>query len=253
MSDFIGEFPKACPECGGSVSQRGGEILCNDCGLVLSESIFDNSRYPTGARQGGSYLPGRLGNAQRHVNKTSDRNMAFALAYIKRLVQALSLPTDAAIDAIRLYKKAFSIGMIRGRNIEIVAAALVYAVSRKMSLPRTVKEIAALAELRERDVFRMYKRLSRSLNLSCPLCKPEDYLLRFANALGHSEAVNRRAMDILSKLECGNRSPTTLAAAALYVAGLENGEHRSFKKMSKILGVGEAAIREAAIAIAKNI
>jgi transcription initiation factor TFIIIB Brf1 subunit/transcription initiation factor TFIIB len=249
--------PSECPECGASVSIRGGELICNKCGLVLAGDLPEDGITPSEIKSMPQVhpqaLPGRLGNAQRHVNRTSDRNMAFALSYIRRLTQSLCLPTDTAVEAIKQYKKAFSMRVIQGRNIEVLAAALTYAVSRQMRIPRTLKEICMVADLPERDVFRTYKWLSRLLRLKCPVCRPDDYLFRFANILEHGEKVKTRALEILSKMpKDGNRSPTTLAAAALYVAGLENNEHRSFKKVSRLLGVGEAAVRETVLEVAKT-
>jgi len=253
-------LPSECPECGASVSIRGGELICNKCGLVLAGDLPDDSfsRSEIKARVESmplarpQALPGRLGHAQRHINRTSDRNMAFALSYIRRLTQSLCLPTDTAVEAIKHYKRAFSMKVIQGRNIEVLAAALTYAASRQMRIPRTLKEICAVADLPERDVFRTYKWLSRLLRLKCPVCRPDDYLFRFANILEHGEKAKTRALEILSKMpNDGNRSPTTLAAAALYVAGLESGEHRSFKKVAMMLGVGEAAVREAVLEVAK--
>ena len=248
-----------CPDCNSTVSHKGSEVICNKCGLVIADNLIeDGSEYQAHSEgrtgRANPITTQRLRNAESRANRTSDRNMAFALAYIRRLTQSLYLPSSSAIEAIRLYKKVFSMGLIKGRNIEVVTSALVYAVSRQMGLPRTIKEFCAFNDTNKRDVFRMYKFLLRTLELKCPICKPDDYLFRFANVLGHGEKVKTRALEILSRMPAdNNHSPITLAAAALYVAGLENSEHRSFKKISRLLGVGEAAIRETVLEVAKMI
>jgi transcription initiation factor TFIIB len=202
-----------------------------------------------GAVGGIAPLPGKLGITNSRANRTSDRNMAFALAYIRRLCGTLGLPQTAAIDAITHYRRAASLGLVGSRNIEVMACAIIFHVTRELGCARLMKEVCRTAGIEAKDGFRMYRTLARCLKLKPVLVEPEEFVHRFANGLGLSEQAKTRALEMVAGMRRSgchfNGASSTIAAAAVYAAGLELGEHHSFNRMAKALGVSQSCVRAA--------
>ncbi|MFW5705159.1 MAG: hypothetical protein ACOCXG_04940, partial [Nanoarchaeota archaeon] len=76
---------------------------------------------------------------------------------------------------------------------------------------------------------------------------PVDYISRFASVLGYGPQTQSRGIEILSQalsLELtSGRGPIGIAAAALYIAGLLEGERRTQRDISEVSGVTEVTIR----------
>jgi transcription initiation factor TFIIB len=86
----------------------------------------------------------RLRKWQRRirVSDATERNLAFALSELDRMASHLSLPRNVREAAAVIYRRAVEERLIRGRSIEGVAAASLYAACRECKVPRTLDEIA---------------------------------------------------------------------------------------------------------------
>lgn len=77
--------------------------------------------------------------------------------------------------------------------------------------------------------------------------KPTDYVNKFADELGLSEKVRRRAIELLeeayNKGLTSGKSPAGLVAAALYIASLFEGEKRT-REVAEIARVTEVTVRK---------
>ena len=137
--------------------------------------------------------------------------------------------------------------MIRGRLIEAVVAAVLYAVCRNANIPRTLNEMAEASGLTKKDIGRNYRYLVRELQMNVPLTNPIYYISRFASELNLSGAVQEDAKKILNEaIESGlisGRGPTGVAAAAVYIAALIKNEKRTQKQVANVAGVTEVTIR----------
>ena len=73
----------------------------------------------------------RLRKWQRRirVSNATERNLAFALSELDRMASALGLPRNVRETAAVVYRDAVDKNLIRGRSIEGVAAAALYAAS----------------------------------------------------------------------------------------------------------------------------
>ncbi|MCX9076225.1 MAG: transcription initiation factor IIB, partial [Candidatus Methanoperedens sp.] len=85
----------------------------------------------------------RLRKWQRRirVSNATERNLAFALSELDRMASALGLSRNVRETAAVVYRKAVEKNLIRGRSIEGVAAAALYAACRQCNVPRTLDEI----------------------------------------------------------------------------------------------------------------
>ena len=76
---------------------------------------------------------------------------------------------------------------------------------------------------------------------------PEDYIPRFASMLGLSDKVQARATRLLKQAmkneATAGKGPTGVAAAALYIAAVLEGEKRTQREIADAIGVTEVTIR----------
>jgi transcription initiation factor TFIIB len=191
----------------------------------------------------------RLRKWQRRirVSNATERNLAYALSELDRMASGMGLPRNVRETAAVIYRKAVNKNLIRGRSIEGVVAASLYAACRQNGVPRTLDEIANASHVTRKEIGRTYRFMTRELKLRLMPTRPQDYVSRFCSELKLSGAVQSRAMDILKdatdKELTSGRGPTGVAAAAIYVASILGNERRTQREVADVAGVTEVTIR----------
>ncbi|WP_456471506.1 transcription initiation factor IIB [Methanocaldococcus sp.] len=191
----------------------------------------------------------RLRKWQRRirVSDASERNLAFALSELDRIASKLGLPKHVKENAALLYREAVNKGLIRGRSIEGVVAATIYAACRRCRVPRTLDEIAEVSRVDRKEIGRTYRFLARELGIKLTPTNPIDYVPRFATELGLPGEVESKAIQILKKAAekglTSGRGPTGVAAAAVYIASVLLGHRRTQREVAEVAGVTEVTIR----------
>lgn len=281
-----------CPECGKTRLSRDynrGELICNDCGLVIDEDFidqgpewraYDGEQQVKKARVGapltytihdkglsteidwsnkdsyGKSIPPRnraqlyrLRKWQRRIRiaDATERNLAVALSNLDRLASGLGLPRVVRETAAMIYRKAALKNLIRGRSIEGITAAALYAACRQCHVPRTLDEICVISHVKRKEIGKNYRFIARELNLRLLPTVPEDYISRFCSILNLSNVVQAKTIEIL-KLAAENalitgRGPTGNAAASLYIASVLCGERRTQREIADVAGVTEVTVR----------
>ncbi|CAB3287546.1 Transcription initiation factor IIB [Methanocaldococcus lauensis] len=191
----------------------------------------------------------RLRKWQRRirVSDASERNLAFALSELDRITSKLGLPRHVRENAAIIYRGAVEKGLIRGRSIEGVVAAAIYAACRRCRVPRTLDEIAEASRVDRKEIGRTYRFLARELGIKLTPTNPIDYVPRFASELGLPGEVESKAIQILQKAAekglTSGRGPTGVAAAAIYIASVLLGCRRTQREVAEVAGVTEVTIR----------
>ncbi|UCD14327.1 MAG: transcription initiation factor IIB [Thermoplasmatales archaeon] len=189
----------------------------------------------------------RKWQARARISDATERNLAFALSNLDRLSSGLGLPRTVRETAAMIYRKAASKNLVRGRSIEGVAAASLYAACRQCHVPRTLDEISGIARMSRKDVGRNYRYVARELGLKLIPTSPEDYISRFCGELKLSGDVKAKTMEILKEAAdkelTSGRGPTGIAAASLYIATVLCGERRTQREIADVAGVTEVTIR----------
>jgi len=134
----------------------------------------------------------RLRKWQRRirVSNATERNLAFALSELDRMASALGLPRNVRETAAVVYRDAVDKNLIRGRSIEGVAAAALYAACRQCNVPRTLDEIAEVSRVSRKEIGRTYRFISRELGLKLLPTSPIDYVPRFCSGLSGTDIRN---------------------------------------------------------------
>ncbi|MCX6777590.1 MAG: transcription initiation factor IIB [Candidatus Micrarchaeota archaeon] len=181
------------------------------------------------------------------IASSMERNLAIALSELDRIASYLGLPDNIREAAALLYRKCIEKGLIRGRLIENVVSAVIYAICRQYGIPRTLNEISELSGIEKKEIGRTYRFISRELDIKFPLTDPSHYVPRFATSLKLSGKVQERAIDLLKKSAkkglISGRGPTGVAAASVYIASAMEGERRTQKEVAEVAGVTEVTIR----------
>ena len=189
----------------------------------------------------------RTWDGRSQVHEPVDRNLRQAFSELDRLADKLNL-SDAVIEkAAYVYRKALEKGLVRGRSISALIAASLYAACRDTETPRTLKDVAAACNIKKKDIARCYRLLLREMELRMPVVDPTKCVSRIASKAGLSEKTKRSALVILKKAEAtrtsAGKDPMGLAAAALYVACVMEGENKTQKDVAEAAGVTEVTIR----------
>ncbi|MBS3069983.1 transcription initiation factor IIB [Candidatus Micrarchaeota archaeon] len=181
------------------------------------------------------------------ISNSIERNLAIALTELNRVASHLGLPEIIRESSALLYRKCVEKGLIRGRQIESVVSAVIYAICRKYGIPRTLDEISAVAEIPKKEIGRTYRLITQELGLKIPLTNPQFYITRFVTALKLSGATQKKSQEILEQaMQKGlisGRGPMGVAAAAVYIASVLTGERRTQKEVADVAGVTEVTIR----------
>ena len=201
----------------------------------------------------------RLRKWQRRVriSDATERNLAIALSALDRMASNLGLPRTIRETAAMIYRKAALKKLVRGRSIEGVTAAALYAACRQCHVPRTLDEISNLAHIYKKEIGRTYRFISRELGLKLLPTSPEDYISRFCSELKLSSDVQAKTLEILQEVSyrelISGRGPTGIAAASIYIASILCGEHRTQREVAEMAGVTEVTIRNRYKEIAEKL
>jgi transcription initiation factor TFIIB len=181
------------------------------------------------------------------IQSSIDRNLAQAMNELERIGNLLSLPKSVKDEAALIYRKAVEKGLVRGRSIESVVAAAIYAACRRMKIARTLDEISQYTKANRKEVARCYRLLLRELDVEVPVSDSKDYVTRIGSLLRLSGAVMKTAAEILDKAKTvgltAGKDPAGLAAAAIYIAALQNDDRRTQKEIAQVAGVTEVTVR----------
>jgi transcription initiation factor TFIIB len=176
-----------------------------------------------------------------------ERNLQFALSEVDRMASALGVPRSVREVASVIYRRALNEDLIRGRSIEGVATAALYAACRQEGIPRSLDEVAEVSRVPQKEIGRTYRYISQELGLELKPVDPKQFVPRFASALGLSEEVQSKATEIIDvSAEQGllsGKSPTGFAAAAIYAASLLCNEKKTQREVADVAQVTEVTIR----------
>lgn len=264
-----------------------GERFCRNCGYVMEESVEDSgperimrderddrSRVgiPTSLAMHDMGLSTMIGAANRdatgkplsvqakhemkrlrtwdsrsQMSAQADRNLRQAFMQLDKLKDKLAL-SDAVVEkAAYVYRKALAKNLVRGRSIEGVLAAAVYAACRDVETPRTLGDVSDAINIKRKDLSKNYRLLVNELDLRMPVVNSVTCMSKIASKVGLSEKVKRYALLILQDANerriTAGKDPMGMAASALYIACVKYDEDVSQKDIAMAAGVTEVTIR----------
>jgi transcription initiation factor TFIIB len=177
----------------------------------------------------------------------TERNFHAAFAQLDIMKSTLGLPESVIEKIAYLYRKIQERGMVRGRTIKGVLAVASYIACREMEIPRTLKEIANISNVREKEISRIYRKVMVELDLKMPQVDLMRIIVKIANKCGISERSKRYAMKIMNEIiKKGitvGKHPMGMAGAVLYISCKNFDEDITQGQIAKVAGVTEVTIR----------
>jgi len=264
-----------------------GEVICQNCGKVLQDKIsndtkdnnsFANSEYashfgsksslrfhdmglatiigkfnhdskgkPIDYKMRPAMKRMRLWDSRSYTKNSSERNLRIALSEMERLKEKLSL-SDAIIErSAYIYRKAARAKLVRGRTINGIVGACVYAACREMDVTRTIIDISNNLQGNRNSLAKDYRILFQNLKLTVSVPDPIRCIVKIANNLNISENTKREAIHIFDTLKekklIAGKKPNSVAATVIYMAGIKTGINLSQQKISKVSGITGVTLR----------
>ena len=189
----------------------------------------------------------RTWDTRSQTSDSTKKNLQSAFMQLYTMKGILGLP-DSVIEKIAyLYRKILEKGLVRGRTIKGAIAVATYIACRELEIPRTLKEIATISNLKEREIARVYRKVMFELDLKIPQDDPIKKIIRIANKCRTSEKAKRYAMkmmvEIIKKGISAGKNPMGLAGAVLYISCKNHNESITQRKIAEAAGVTEVTIR----------
>lgn len=262
-----------------------GEVVCSVCGNVVEESLVDLGpewRDPEAARapvsktpyvslgttsmgtivdlrQRGQITPEVKRKVQllrRWVEKrtidSSERAVLDARDVLSQVKALRQIPEYIVRDTEYKYQELVKRGL-HGARKEAVIATLVY-VCRQREYPCNPKEFIKLLDLDPKKFARAIKQVRELIGGRVQIPKPVKQLPRILAKLDIDDECKIRvqliAREILSRIERivhirNGRSPTVLAAAAVYITCYVLGVRKTQRDIARAAMITEVSLREA--------
>ena len=264
-----------CLECGGKDTfiKEKGEVVCNNCGLIISErnidffnfgtrfftaeemekkvstgppqTIFSNLKKSTIIKTNSIRNPDLKRAAKKdRLIEWHEKNLIIAGNEIKRITASLRLPSYVKDMAMTLYKRFIKDNILSGRSINGMVAACIFYVCRVKQISRSLKEISNKANLKQynsKEVYNCYKTLIKELDLKPPPPDPISFVPRFISELGLDLKVESPTIKIIrtfTSRSCSTgKDPRVIAASSLYLVCKMIYIPISQKKIAKVAGI----------------
>ncbi|MCW4013330.1 MAG: transcription initiation factor IIB [Candidatus Bathyarchaeota archaeon] len=269
------------------IDNNVGERVCSQCGYVLGEVFMDrtpewrafnvqeqNTRsrvgLPTSLAVSDKGLHTSFGNIyrdtkgkvsterkwqllrlskwQRRVSGNSNqRNLNKAMSTLARLVSHLNISRQVQEQAAHIYRKALQKELVKGRSIENVMSASLYAACRMTKTQRTLSEIAEYISGDKMEIAKTYRLIYNELDLSVPRPNARNRIPKIASRANIPQNIQLLASELLRKAEkekiTAGKDPNGLAAAALYIVCIQEDQKFTQKDIAFAAGVTEVTIR----------
>lgn len=189
----------------------------------------------------------RKWNKRISMANATERNLVIAMTELSRLSSQLGLPQSVSETAATIYRKSLNFKISRGRPIELMITAVLYASTRIRRVPRTLDEISKHSKYIKKDISRGYRLIIKELEISIPVPDSNDYLVRIDAEIKVTGKVTLKAKNIIQiakeqKITVG-KDPSGLAAVALYIACISEDERRTQREIADKANVTEVTIR----------
>jgi transcription initiation factor TFIIB len=189
----------------------------------------------------------RTWDRRSQAHESSDRNLRQAFSELRRYADKLTVGEAVVEKAAYIYRKAFERGLVRGRSITAIMVASLYAACRDMEVPRTLKDLAAISNVKRKDIARSYRLLYKEMDMHMPVVDPAKCVSKIASRAQMKEKTRRRALEILAMAEpmgiSAGKDPMGFAASALYVACTLESDDKTQRDIAEAAGVKEVTIR----------
>ena len=174
-----------------------------------------------------------------------ERNLVQAMNELMHLADKLHIASPIVNMAAHLYRQ--NLGHVRGRSIEGVMAAILYLSCRLTKTPLNLKALTSASSRSRREITRCYRLIQRDNNFTVPIDDPSQYIPRIASKTQLSQRTQNRAVRVILQAKAKHavvgKSPSGVAAAALYLAAKTTQEPVTQRELADAAEVTEVTVR----------
>ena len=227
----------------------GASLAKHDQGLstIISPINKDASGKPLSALMKKTLKRLRTWDSRSQIHTPVDRNLIQAFNELSKLKDKLVISDTVIERAAYIYRKVIENKLVRGRSIPAMIASALYAACRDTETPRTLNDVAEASNIKRKEIARCYRLLHRELDLKMPVVDPIHCVARISSRLKITEKTKRYAVKVLKTSqeheESAGKDPRGLAAAALYLSCVKNGEEMTQRDIAEASNVTEVTIR----------
>ncbi|MDE1845847.1 MAG: transcription initiation factor IIB family protein [Candidatus Micrarchaeota archaeon] len=249
---FLGEseeFIHANEGCKGSLvdSEVEGELLCSACGAVQSGvhqiiPLLEVHQRSFGKERRLNLLNGndfngkrpkaqfeKLLRTQNLVNQDAHTppSSLKGLPLIDHVGAKLGLNEQIILEARQLFNIVIEKKLSLYRPIKVMAAAAIFLAARNSDVPRSMKEVVAVADLKKKELSHAIRVLDKALGYAVKVADPTKMISKIAENCKISELTKRKALEITERyLATGEPvgNPSTFSATVLHLAFEATGE-----------------------------
>jgi transcription initiation factor TFIIB len=193
----------------------------------------------------------RTWDTRIQIHNSEDRNLRQAFRQLDVLKDKLGLSDVIVEKTAYIYRKACERHLPRGRTITGVLTAAMYLACRDMGIPRTLKEISTISNIKRKDIARNYRMLVFELEIVIPIVDPMNCIIRIANRVKLSDKTKRQAVRMMNNIAkeeiivSAGKNPMGFAASVVYLANIITKEDDNMTQieLAEAAGVTEVTIR----------
>lgn len=251
---------------------HAGDMICSRCGLVVGDRIVDvSSEWRTFSDSNSD--PSRVGAAEnpllendlstrigaaagteyhnRSSMSSTNRTLSGAFRDINEIADRVGLPKTITDEAAGLFKRVHEQKRLRNRPRLAIVSACIYLACRLQGAPRSLRELSTISGVQASIIAKCYKAILKTVETPRQALSTHvdsgDFMLRFCSNLSLPVEVQRIATNIAAvakeKSITDGRNPTSIAAAAIYMASQVSDTKRSQREISEVAGCAESTIK----------
>ena len=227
----------------------GTTIIRHDMGLytTIGNENRDASGKPLASSMKTTMEKLRTWDNRSQTHNPGKHGLKKGLMELNRLKDKMAVSGSIAERAAYIYRKAAENGLVKGRSITAVMAAALYIACREAGTARTLKDMETASNAKRRDIARYYRCLVKEMDMKMPVVDAIQCVARIASMIGIAEKTKRHAVDIIRHVQkhgiSAGKDPMALAAGALYMAGIMNGENKTQREIARSANVTDVPIR----------
>ena len=191
------------------IDDREGTIICIDCGLVLSDNLYqENTKFS-------------LFN-----NEDNDLNQ------IKEFLERLNLPLSFSCQIFENYKQIVK----KRKNHKNLLSYTIYQTLNEIGYPISIKDISAVTGVSENLIYDMQN------NAQSIILEPNSQLEKYCKILGLDFKSYSVIKELLPQISTGH-NPLTVIASNIYKYCKENNLKYSMKDIASTVGISPISIQ----------
>lgn len=229
-------------------------------GLVVCRGRGGRPQRTTSSDAAQQQYPGRRqdGNITRVLQKFQMWN---ALSYRQRsLLGVFDLLTTRACthgislcildEAKNLYKRVSETRIFRGENRHALVACSIYMACKANRVPRTLKEIAAMFDVKPTCLTKACKQYQDLLDIQYLLASttPDDFVGRFGSRLGLSRSRTDVCREVIRRVDdayiLNENTPPSIVASVIYLCNMDLGWGFTKKQVAEACQISQVTINK---------